>query len=68
MPQLNPEAKMSEIALRWPRTVPVFSRYGLDLCCGGGHSLNMAAQKHRLDIEQLIKELTEAIEPQATVK
>ncbi|MGH9344394.1 MAG: DUF542 domain-containing protein [Terriglobia bacterium] len=68
MPVINTEAKMSDIALRWPETVKIFSRYNLDLCCGGSHSLGVAAEKHKLNLDQLLRDLNEVIKAQAAVK
>ena len=68
MPAINAEAKVSDIALRWPQTVTVFSQYNLDLCCGGAHSLGVAAEKHKLDLDQLLRALNEAIEAHTAAK
>jgi iron-sulfur cluster repair protein YtfE (RIC family) len=40
--------------------VTVLARYRIDLCCGGRHSLELVAQKHKVDLERLLKELEEA--------
>lgn len=59
---LNPADRISEIVRRWPETMSVFARYNLDLCCGGAHSLEYAAERHHLNIEKLRVELDEAIQ------
>ncbi|MGH9449384.1 MAG: DUF542 domain-containing protein [Terriglobia bacterium] len=68
MRAVNAEAKVREVALLWPESVKVFSRHNMDLCCGGELSLRVAAQKHNLDLDQLLRELNEAVEVRATVK
>lgn len=45
-----------------PQTMPVLASYGLDLCCGGGHSLSDACKAHELDYAQVVADL-EAVMP-----
>ncbi|MGH9437244.1 MAG: DUF542 domain-containing protein [Terriglobia bacterium] len=68
MPTVNAEAKVREVALLWPESVKVFSRHNMDLCCGGELSVRVAAQKHKLDLDQLLRQLNEAVEDGAAVK
>jgi iron-sulfur cluster repair protein YtfE (RIC family) len=44
-----------------PELLPVLSRHGLDLCCGGGHTVAEAAQLHELDLDALVREIDAAI-------
>ncbi|MGH9360029.1 MAG: DUF542 domain-containing protein [Terriglobia bacterium] len=59
---------VGEIVRLYPATLKVFARCNLDLCCEAGLPLGDAARKHELDPDQLLRELNEAIEAQATVK
>ncbi len=54
--------KVGDIAKVWPETMKVFARYGLDLCCGGVHPLNYAAQKHGFDLQKMLQELNAAVD------
>lgn len=44
-----------------PASLELFARHNLDLCCEAGESLEIAARKHKLDLERLMQELMEAI-------
>lgn len=46
---------------RYPEAMPVLARYGIDLCCGGGHTIEEAATLHGLEPAELIAQVTEAI-------
>lgn len=60
----RPTTKMTlnEITNRWPGTLKVLGRYGLDTCCGGALLLEEAAPRHGVDPEELVRELHEAVE------
>jgi iron-sulfur cluster repair protein YtfE (RIC family) len=62
MYQITANDKVGEVARIRPQTMRVFSRYKLDLCCGAAYTLATVAEKHKLDIRQLLKELNEAQE------
>lgn len=47
-----------------PSVGPVLSRHGLDMCCGGGKSVEAAAKAHGLDPAALLEELQCAAQPQ----
>ncbi len=59
--------KVGDIAKIWPETMKVFARYGLDLCCGGVHPLNYAAQKHGFNLEKMLQELNAAVDAPSVV-
>jgi regulator of cell morphogenesis and NO signaling len=42
------------------RTAGVFTRHGIDFCCGGGVTLETACQRANADMESLIEELQSA--------
>jgi iron-sulfur cluster repair protein YtfE (RIC family) len=46
---------------RYPAVMPVLDAHGLDLCCGGGHTVAEAAALHGLDLEALLVELDAAV-------
>ena len=43
------------------KTADVFSRHGIDFCCGGDISLSSAAQKNNIAVSELVKELEQVI-------
>jgi iron-sulfur cluster repair protein YtfE (RIC family) len=46
---------------RYPALLPVLDAHGLDLCCGGGHTVAEAAALHGLDLEAVLVELDAAV-------
>lgn len=45
---------VDEITTRFPETMPVFSRFGIDMCCGGDVTLAAAADRDGADLTQLM--------------
>ena len=54
---IAPYLKVADIYRHYPETLPVLSKYKIDLCCGGRHSLKEVAEKHGVDLAQLLREL-----------
>lgn len=52
---------VNEIVLRHPETIPVFSAWGIDSCCGGKHAVEEVVRRHGLDGEALCAALSAAI-------
>ena len=55
--EITAEMTVNEIITEHPETVAVFSRHGIDSCCGGALPLAEVARKHRLDFIALLAEL-----------
>jgi len=47
------ETTVRDIALENPHAVRVFESFGIDYCCGGGHSLEEACRQANVDAEAL---------------
>ena len=58
---IDPHLKVADIYRLYPETLPVLAKYKIDLCCGGRHSLEETAEKHGVDLAELIRELDEAL-------
>jgi regulator of cell morphogenesis and NO signaling len=58
---LDSELTINEIVLRFPETIPVFNRFGLDVCCGGGVRVDQAAQRDGLDATEILSALHRAL-------
>lgn len=54
---IRPEMTVGAIAEQYPASASVLARYGIDLCCGGTHSLEFAARAHGVDLSVLLAEL-----------
>jgi regulator of cell morphogenesis and NO signaling len=59
--EIDPSLTINEIVARHPETIPVFNRFGLDTCCGGGVRVDEAAQRDGVDLETLRAALNQAI-------
>lgn len=50
-------ATLNDIVARYPQTLPVLQRFGLDTCCGGSLPLQTAVEHHGLDLDQVLAAL-----------
>ena len=60
---LDPTMTINAIVARHPETIPVFNRLGMDTCCGGGVSVEEAARRDGLPLDDVVAELQKAIGP-----
>jgi iron-sulfur cluster repair protein YtfE (RIC family) len=63
--RIDPHLKVADLCRFYPETLPVLAKYKIDLCCGGRHSLDEVAQKHGMDLAELLRELDEALRVRA---
>ena len=59
---IDPQMKVADIYRFHPEMLPVLAKYKIDLCCGGRHSLEVTAEKHGIDLAELLRELEEALQ------
>ena len=57
---MHPDMTVNATVERFPATLPVLARHGIDLCCGGDKTLAFVAQAHGIDLQALLRELAEA--------
>lgn len=57
---IDPAVTVRETMTRHPRTRDVFSRFGVDTCCGSGIPILDAAHRDGADLEGLLAALREA--------
>jgi len=57
---LDCRLSVNEVIARHPATIAVFIEYGIDTCCGGGASVEVAAGRAAVDAQRLCAELTAA--------
>ena len=60
--QIDIVSTVNEILARYPATIAVFNRFGIDSCCGGGVPIADAARRDGADFDVLLAELREAAE------
>lgn len=59
---INADASVAETAREHPATVAVFTRLGLDTCCGGAESIRNAAEHNGKPLEDVLHQLEHAIQ------
>jgi iron-sulfur cluster repair protein YtfE (RIC family) len=52
---------VNEVVERYPESLLVFGRYGVDSCCGGQKRLSEVAVAHGFSLAQLLADLKAAI-------
>jgi len=57
---ITSESTVADVYDQHPAAAPILAEHGLDLCCGGGHTLEFAAQAHGLVLEELVAALQAA--------
>ena len=60
--QIDPTLTVNEIVALYPQTIPVFNRFGLDTCCGGGVTVDAAARRDGVDADATWAALRAALE------
>lgn len=58
---ITTESKIGEIAAHHPMATRVFSRHGIDFCCGGGIPLREACERRGLATPQVLDEIELAL-------
>lgn len=51
---ITPSSVLAQVFERYPATGRVLTAHGLDLCCGGAHSIETVARAHGLDPAALL--------------
>lgn len=59
---IAPTMTINEIVAHHPEAIPVFNRFGLDLCCGSSVSLEAAVHRDGLDLTTVLTALRDAME------
>lgn len=58
---IDPTISLDEITNRFPETIEVFNRFGIDMCCGGAATLAEAAARDGVKLPALQHALREAL-------
>lgn len=56
------EMSVNAVCSRWPETVEVFNRHGIDACCGGAERVPLAAERDGANVEVVMAELVRIVE------
>jgi regulator of cell morphogenesis and NO signaling len=52
---------INDLLLRYPATVEVFNRFGIDACCGGDATVAEGAERDGATLDDLLRALEEAV-------
>ncbi|HET7584585.1 MAG TPA: DUF542 domain-containing protein [Gemmatimonadaceae bacterium] len=59
---LDPNWTVHRILTEHPATAPVFARFGIHTCCGGGATVSDAAARDGVDVQALCDALNAAVD------
>lgn len=54
---IDPSWTVNEVIGLYPETVTVFNSFGVDSCCGGDETLEVAAEEAEIDRDSLVSAL-----------
>lgn len=57
--QADATLTVNEALVRWPNAIAVLNVLGVDTCCGGGATLDAAAEQAGVRLETLLTAITE---------
>ena len=57
MKHINGDMIINQVLKDYPETIPVFHRFKVDTCCGGGGSIAQTASRDRINVEELLTAL-----------
>jgi iron-sulfur cluster repair protein YtfE (RIC family) len=60
--QLDLSLTINDIVARYPETIAIFNRFGMDTCCGGAVTVEEAARRDGIDAAEVIAALRQQIE------
>ncbi len=58
--KITKDLVVNDVIRDFPKTIGVFTRYGIDSCCGGAVSIEEAAKRDGAPLEDLLDALNEA--------
>ncbi len=61
--KLDPRLSINEIVAQHAETIPVFNKFGMDTCCGGGVSVDEAARRDGVEVDVVLAALHAVLKP-----
>ncbi|MCX6550638.1 MAG: iron-sulfur cluster repair di-iron protein [Acidobacteria bacterium] len=58
---VSPDVTIADVAARYPASIPVFERLGLDYCCGGKRPVGQAVAEAGLDWQSVVAQIEAAL-------
>lgn len=63
--KITKEMIVNEVTVKYPHTAEIFTKHGLDMCCGGVQSIEKTAAACNVNVEDLLDELNQSLSEQA---
>jgi iron-sulfur cluster repair protein YtfE (RIC family) len=60
---IDQELPVNEVMKRYPETMGIFNRFGMDTCCGANASVTEAARRDGVDLDSLLEAIRDAVSP-----
>jgi regulator of cell morphogenesis and NO signaling len=60
--EIDSASTVNQVIARYPATIAVFNRFGIDTCCGGAEPIADAARRDGADLEALLTALRGVVE------
>ena len=57
--EITKDMIINEVIKKYPQTISVFNRFGVDACCGGGQSIERTATADGINVSALLITLNE---------
>ena len=61
MNSITGDMVINQVLKDHPETIPVFYKFKVDTCCGGGGTIAKTASRDGINVEQLLAELNKVI-------
>jgi regulator of cell morphogenesis and NO signaling len=63
---VNESWTVNDVIQAYPQSIAIFNHAGIDTCCGGGETLDVAAAEASLGVDTLLAALRGAVESAGT--
>ncbi len=60
--KVEPTWSLNDLLYRYPQTAPILARYGIDMCCGGFDTVEVAARRAGVVTRDLVREIRHLVE------
>jgi iron-sulfur cluster repair protein YtfE (RIC family) len=66
--KITKEMIVNEVTVKYPHTAEIFTKHGLDMCCGGVQSIEKTAAACNVNLEDLLDALNQSLSEQVSTE
>ncbi|MEE9604177.1 MAG: DUF542 domain-containing protein, partial [Candidatus Scalindua sp.] len=66
--KITKEMIVNEVTVKYPHTAEIFTKHGLDMCCGGVQSIEKTAVACNVNLEELLDVLNQSLSEQVSTE